>query len=85
MCGLDHRRSAAAQMVLLLRLSPLVPFGLLNYMLGLTGIPALSFILCSWLGMLPGACTLGYVPCFVPLLMVHAQQHPLSAPPDCCG
>ena len=45
---------AAAQMVLLLRLSPLVPFGLLNYMLGLTGISALSFILCSWLGMLPG-------------------------------
>ena len=46
--------AASVQMVLLLRLSPLVPFGLLNYMLGLTGIPALSFILCSWVGMLPG-------------------------------
>ena len=47
--------AASVQMVLLLRLSPLVPFGLLNYMLGLTGIPALSFVLCSWIGMLPGA------------------------------
>ena len=43
------------QVVLLLRLSPLVPYGLLNYMLGLTEVSLPLYIGCSWLGMLPGA------------------------------
>lgn len=50
------------QVVLLLRLSPLVPFGLLNYMLGLTEVPLPLFVGCSWLGMLPGEPPLW--PCF---------------------
>ncbi len=67
-------------MVLLLRLSPLVPFGLLNYMLGLTGIPALSFILCSWLGMLPGAHTFWVLPRSQGNISPHAYTdiHPLA-------
>jgi len=42
------------KMVLLLRLSPVFPFTLLNYGLGLTGIRFWPAILASWIGMLPG-------------------------------
>lgn len=48
-----------AKIVLLLRLSPLVPFSLLNYALSLTSIPLGSYIGASWAGMLPG--TIAYV------------------------
>lgn len=48
-----------AKIVLLLRLSPLVPFSLLNYALSLTNIPLGSYIGASWAGMLPG--TIAYV------------------------
>src|SRR6516225_3868586 len=37
-----------------LRLSPLFPFNLLNYALGLTGVRFSSYLLASWIGMLPG-------------------------------
>ena len=50
---------SGARIVLLLRLSPLVPYGLCNYMLGLTGIDFTRFVLLSWVGMLPG--TFAYV------------------------
>ena len=40
--------------VFLLRLSPLVPFNLLNYALGLTGIGFWRYVAASWVGMLPG-------------------------------
>ena len=43
----------------LLRLSPLFPFNLLNYALGLTRISFRDYALASWIGMLPG--TLMYV------------------------
>jgi uncharacterized membrane protein YdjX (TVP38/TMEM64 family) len=49
----------AFKIVLLLRLSPAVPFNVLNYALGLSTIPPATFVLASWLGMLPG--TLMYV------------------------
>lgn len=42
-------------MVLLLRLSPLVPFNLLNYILGVTPVRFGPYFLASALGMLPGA------------------------------
>jgi uncharacterized membrane protein YdjX (TVP38/TMEM64 family) len=42
------------KMVLLVRLSPVIPFNLLNYALGLTRIPAVPYALASWAGMLPG-------------------------------
>jgi uncharacterized membrane protein YdjX (TVP38/TMEM64 family) len=40
---------------LLLRLSPAVPFGLLNYMLGLTKTPLLTYVWSTALGILPGS------------------------------
>lgn len=42
------------KMVLLLRLSPVFPFTLLNYGLGLTRIGFGPAVLASWIGMLPG-------------------------------
>lgn len=42
------------KMVLLLRLSPVFPFTLLNYALGLTRIGFWPAVLASWVGMLPG-------------------------------
>jgi len=47
------------KIVFLLRLSPVFPFVLLNYLLGLTGIPFWHYVAASWVGMLPG--TLLYV------------------------
>jgi uncharacterized membrane protein YdjX (TVP38/TMEM64 family) len=42
------------RVVLLLRLSPLFPFNLLNYALGLTRVRPRDYVLASFLGMLPG-------------------------------
>ena len=47
------------KIVVLLRLSPLFPFSLLNYALGLTRVKFRDYLLASWLGMMPG--TLLYV------------------------
>jgi uncharacterized membrane protein YdjX (TVP38/TMEM64 family) len=52
-----HRRARALQAavrrsgwraVLLLRLSPVVPFSLSNYLYGLTGVPLGSYVLATW-------------------------------------
>lgn len=51
--------ASGAKVVFLLRLSPLVPFTLLNYMLGLTSVPFGPYVAASWAGMLPG--TVAYV------------------------
>ncbi len=40
--------------VLLTRIVPVFPFNLLNYGFGLTGIPLGTYVLWSWIGMLPG-------------------------------
>lgn len=42
------------KVVLLLRLSPLIPYNVLNYALSLTGIGLREYVIGSWLGMLPG-------------------------------
>jgi len=42
------------RIVFLLRLSPVFPFNLLNYALGLTGVRFWSYVLASWVGMMPG-------------------------------
>jgi uncharacterized membrane protein YdjX (TVP38/TMEM64 family) len=42
------------KIVALLRLSPVVPFNLLNYFLGLTGIRFATCVFVSWAAMLPG-------------------------------
>ena len=39
--------------VLLARLSPLVPYNLLNYALSVTGVRFWDYVLASWIGMLP--------------------------------
>ncbi|HWA99251.1 MAG TPA: VTT domain-containing protein [Pirellulales bacterium] len=52
-----QRRAVA--IVILTRLSPLVPYNVLNYLYGMTGVSLRSFALGSGLGMLPG--TLLYV------------------------
>lgn len=48
-----------SKIVFLLRLSPIFPYNLLNYALGLTRVKFGSYVLASWIGMLPG--TLMYV------------------------
>ncbi|PRW20703.1 TVP38 TMEM64 family membrane slr0305 isoform A [Chlorella sorokiniana] len=47
------------RVVLLLRLSPLLPLAASNYLYGLTSVDLRSYVLGSWLGMLPG--TAAYV------------------------
>ena len=42
------------KIVLLVRLSPLFPFNLMNYAFGLTRVRLRDYILASWIGMLPG-------------------------------
>jgi uncharacterized membrane protein YdjX (TVP38/TMEM64 family) len=51
--------SEGFKVVLLTRLSPVLPFNLLNYAFGLTGVPLRTYVLASWIGMLPG--TIMYV------------------------
>ena len=46
--------SDAFKVVLLTRLSPLFPFNLLNYAFGLSSVPFRTYLLASWIGMLPG-------------------------------
>src|SRR5665213_1330326 len=40
---------------MLLRLSPVVPFGLLNYLLGLTNTSFVTYVTCTVIGILPGS------------------------------
>lgn len=42
------------KLVLLLRLSPVIPFNLLNYALGLSDVPVTRYVAASFIGMLPG-------------------------------
>lgn len=51
--------SQGAKVVFLMRLSPLFPYSLINYSLGLTKVPFTQYIVASWIGMLPG--TFAYV------------------------
>lgn len=42
------------KMVFLVRLSPALPFNIVNYALGLTRVRLRDYVLASWIGMLPG-------------------------------
>ncbi|HVA66839.1 MAG TPA: TVP38/TMEM64 family protein [Elusimicrobiota bacterium] len=42
------------KLTLLVRLSPVFPFNILNYAFGLTEVSFRDYVLASWLGMLPG-------------------------------
>lgn len=46
--------------VLLTRLSPILPYNLLNYGYGLTRVHVRTYVLASWIGMLPGTVTYVY-------------------------
>jgi len=48
-----------ARIVALVRLSPVFPFTVVNYLFGLTPVPLSSYVVTSWIAMLPG--TLAYV------------------------
>ena len=41
------------KIVFLTRLSPVLPFNLLNYAFGITRVSLLKYLLASWIGMLP--------------------------------
>jgi uncharacterized membrane protein YdjX (TVP38/TMEM64 family) len=49
------------KIVLLTRLSPVLPFNLLNYAFGVTSVPFRKYIVASWIGMLPGTIMYVYV------------------------
>ena len=58
--ALDHAiEHAGFKITLLVRLSPIFPFGVLNYALGLTKVTLRDYALATALGMLPG--TIAYV------------------------
>jgi uncharacterized membrane protein YdjX (TVP38/TMEM64 family) len=56
------------EVVALLRVTPLVPFPVLNYLLGLTRLPARRFALATLLGMLPGNVLYAYLGASAPRL-----------------
>ncbi|GIW92389.1 MAG: hypothetical protein KatS3mg110_0430 [Pirellulaceae bacterium] len=59
-CAIDRALGQHGfKIVLLVRLSPVFPFNLLNYAFGLTDVRLWEYVLASWIGMLPG--TLMYV------------------------
>jgi uncharacterized membrane protein YdjX (TVP38/TMEM64 family) len=49
------------KMVLILRLIPLIPFSLLNYVLTVTNIDWLTYIICTFFGMLPRGMVYVYI------------------------
>ena len=50
-----------AKLILLLRLSPVIPFNLSNYFYGLTGVRFWPYVLVSWIGMMPGTFLYVYI------------------------
>ncbi|MDB2595673.1 TVP38/TMEM64 family protein [Pseudomonadales bacterium] len=50
-----------ALVVFLCRLSPVFPFNLLNYAMGLTGVKFRTYVFVSWLGMMPGTLLFVYI------------------------
>ena len=49
------------KMQCMLRISPVVPFGLLNYLLGLTHTSLFTYVICTLVGILPGWPAPGFV------------------------
>src|SRR6266849_5712987 len=50
-----------ARLIFLLRLSPVIPFNLSNYFYGLTTVKFWSYVLASWIGMMPGTFLYVYI------------------------
>jgi uncharacterized membrane protein YdjX (TVP38/TMEM64 family) len=60
--SLDQRiQSEGWKIVFLLRLSPLVPFSMLNYLLGLTSVSLRGYVAASIVGMVPGILLYSYL------------------------
>lgn len=69
------------RVVALLRLSPLLPFSLGNYLYGLTSVKLVPYVLGSWLGMLPG--TWAYVSAgAVGRAIIQEAENPLGGGPE---
>ena len=49
------------KLMVLIRMSPFLPFNLLNYAMGMTGISKKDYIVGSWLGMLPATLLFVYL------------------------
>ncbi len=49
------------KIVLLLRLTPLLPFNVSNYLYGLTSVAFWPYVLASWIGMIPGTILYVYI------------------------
>jgi uncharacterized membrane protein YdjX (TVP38/TMEM64 family) len=64
------------KIVMLLRLSPMFPYTLLNYALGLTEVRPRSYVLASFIGMLPGTFLYVYLGSLVPNLAELASGPP---------
>ena len=60
------------KIVTLLRLSPLLPLALSNYLYGLTSVDLGSYVLGSWAGMLPG--TIAYVAAGARIIVTDPQE-----------
>ncbi|XP_024364870.1 uncharacterized protein [Physcomitrium patens] len=54
-------RKSGFKIVLLLRLVPLLPFNVLNYLLSVTPIGITTYIIASWIGMMPSTLAFVYV------------------------
>ncbi|CAK9258112.1 unnamed protein product [Sphagnum jensenii] len=54
-------RKSGFKIVLLLRLVPLLPFNVMNYLLSVTPISTTNYIFASWIGMMPVTLTFVYV------------------------
>src|SRR5436189_1467212 len=50
-----------AKLIFLLRLSPVIPFNLSNYLYGLTRVRFCPYVLASWIGMMPGTFLYVYI------------------------
>ncbi|PYJ68224.1 MAG: hypothetical protein DME75_13505 [Verrucomicrobia bacterium] len=50
-----------AKLIFLLRLSPVIPFNLSNYLYGLSAVKFWPYVLASWIGMIPGTFLYVYI------------------------
>src|SRR5437773_339900 len=60
--NIDHAiGQQGAKLVFLLRLSPVIPFNLSNYLYGLSAVKFWPYVLASWIGMIPGTFLYVYI------------------------
>lgn len=72
-------RERGFPLVLLLRLSPAVPFNLLNYTLGFTSVRPAVYVAATWLGTLPGTLAYTYIGTALQTLTAAAAGAPAPA------